>query len=118
MPISAERIVEARDHALAATTTRRCGGPCDLVAITTLSRGSDLSALPDHALGAIGRRGVDEVDAEIDRLKDQPRRFLLGLAGLEAEPGEAAGAEPATLTRRPVRPRVVYCMGGPMIGSS
>ena len=39
---------------------------CALVAITTWSRGMVFSALPDHAFGAVGRRGVDEVDAEPD----------------------------------------------------
>ena len=65
----------------------RLGGDHDLVARDGLQR------LPDHALGAVARRGVDEVDAEPDGLVDQPRGFVLGLAGLQAEPGEAAGAE-------------------------
>src|SRR5262249_34919532 len=41
-----------------------------------------------------GRSGIDEVDAEIDRLMNEPRGFVLALAGLEAQPGEAAGAQP------------------------
>ena len=88
----AQRIVEARDHALArpplaVAIDRRLGRDHDLVARQRLERP------PDHALGAVGRRGVDEVDAEIDRLKHQPRRLLLALAGLEPKPREPAGAK-------------------------
>ena len=72
----AERIVEAATtfsggaHGVAAEL--RLGGDHDLVARDGLQR------LPDHALGAVARRGVDEVDAEPDRLVDQPRGFVLG----------------------------------------
>ena len=65
----------------------RLGGDHDLVARDGFQRA------PDHALGAVALRGVDEVDAEADGLVDQPRRFVLGLAGFQAEPGKAAGAE-------------------------
>ena len=73
----AERIVEARDHALGRRPwplprNLRLGGDHDLVARDGLQR------TPDHALGAVARRGVDEVDAEPDGLVDQPRGFVLG----------------------------------------
>jgi len=65
------------------------------------------SAPADHALGAVGGRGVDEVDAEAHGLVNEPRGFVLGFPGLQAESAEAAGAEAATLTRRLVWRRVV-----------
>jgi len=64
-----------------------------LVAITTWSRGMVFSALPTTPCGAVGRRGVDEVDAQPDGFMNEPRAFVFGLAGLEAETGKAAGAE-------------------------
>ncbi len=102
----AQRIVEARDHArgrhaLAVARDRRLGRDHDLVARERLQR------LAHHAFGAVARRGVDEIDAEVDRLVDQSRGLVLGLAGLQAEPAEAAGAEPGDADARPVRPRVV-----------
>ena len=48
---------------------------------------------PDHALGAIRRRRIDEVDAEPDRVQHQPRRLVLGPARLQAHAGKPSGAE-------------------------
>ena len=39
----------------------------------------------DHAFGAVGCRGVDEIDAEPHRLVDQPRGLILGFPSLQAE---------------------------------
>ena len=89
----AQRIVEARDHAgrrppFAVAAHRRLGRHHHLVARHRFQRAAD------HALGTIGRRGIDEVDAKLDRLEHQPRRLVLAQAGLEPHPREAAGAEP------------------------
>ena len=88
----AQRIVEAFDHAL-----RR---PPFVVAVNG-GFGCDHHLVPrdrferpaDHALGVVGRRGVDEVDAELDRLEDEQRGFVLALCRLQPHPGKAAGAE-------------------------
>jgi hypothetical protein len=72
---------------------------------------------PSHdACPAVGRRGVDEVDAEGDDLVNEPRRLLLGEPGLEAEPAEAASAGAGDRDAKAfVRPRVVECIIGPPI---
>jgi hypothetical protein len=66
----------------------RLGGDDDRVARDRLQR------LADHRFGSVDRRGVEQVDAEIDRLMDQPGGLVLGLAVRETEPAEAAAAEP------------------------
>jgi len=45
------------------------------------------------ALGAVGRRGVDEIDTEIDGFEDKTGGLVFRLAGIEAQPAEATGAE-------------------------
>lgn len=89
----AQRIVEARDHPrrrppFAVPPHRRFGRHHDLVARHRFER------MADHALGAVGRRRVDEIEAELDRLEHQPRRLVLAQAGFQPHPREAAGAEP------------------------
>ncbi len=87
----AERILQTRNHLL-----RR---PPFLAA--KLGLGRDHHGIPwdgfqrpaDHAFGAVGRRGVDEIDAEPNGFVDQPRGLVLGFPGLQAEPGKPAGAE-------------------------
>jgi hypothetical protein len=86
-------MVEARDdaggrHPIAVAADLRLGRDHDLVARDRLQR------LANYSLGAVARRGVDEIDAECDRLMDQPRGLILGQAGLETQPAEAAGAKP------------------------
>ena len=89
----AERIVETRDHAF-----RR---PPFVVAVNgALGRDHHLVARnrfqrpADHTLGAIRRRGIDEIDAELDRIEHEPRGLILGLAGFQPHPRKAASAEP------------------------
>src|SRR5690606_15907576 len=48
----------------------------------------------DHALGAVGRGGVDDIDAEIDGLQDQPRGLVLRFAGIQAELAEPPAPQP------------------------
>src|SRR5262245_28266512 len=47
----------------------------------------------DDALGPIGRRSVDEIDAEIDGFEDETGGLVFRLAGFEAQPAKAAAAE-------------------------
>ena len=82
----AQRFVEALDHArrrreIAVAADLRLGRDHDLVARQRLQR------FADHALGAVARRGVDEIDAEVEGLMDQPGGLLLGEAGLQARAG-------------------------------
>ncbi len=87
-----QRIVQARDHAR--------GRPPFVIAVNEgLGRHHHLvprngfERAADHAFGAVGGRRVDEVDAEPDGLMNELCRFVLGLAGLQAKPRKAAGAE-------------------------
>ena len=66
----------------------------DLVATTTLVARDLFERLADDAFGAVGRRGVDEIDAKIDGVAHEPRRLLLVQTGFEPHAGKAAGAEP------------------------
>jgi hypothetical protein len=85
----AQRVVDARGdmRGTGAAANLRLGRNHHLVARDGLQR------LSDHALGAVVRRGVDEVDAELHGLVDEPRGLVFGLAGFEAEPAESAGAK-------------------------
>ena len=88
----AQRVVQAGDHLLrrpplAAAMHECLGGDHDRLA------GNRLERLSDHALGAVGGGGVDEVDAEVHGLVDEPGAFILGFAGLHAQPAETAGAQ-------------------------
>src|SRR5581483_1380919 len=88
-----QRIVEARHHPLgrpplAVALDGRFGGEDDGLAPDSLER------LADHAFCAVGRRGIDEVDAKLDGVAHEPRRLLLIQAGFQPHAGKAAGAEP------------------------
>ena len=61
-----------------------------------------MSARYGCRLRHVARFGVDKVDAETDGLVDEPRRLILGQAGLEAEPAEVATA-PSPSPRRPLK---------------
>jgi hypothetical protein len=89
----AQRIVERGDGAFGARIRvadieRRLGGDDDLLARNRLER------LAEYGLGAVGGGGVEEIDAEIERLMDQRYRLGLAPAAAEAEPTEAPAAEP------------------------
>src|SRR5262249_19742833 len=60
-----------------------------------------LDCLADDALGTVNRGGVEEIDPEIQRLADQGDGFCFALAGPEAEPAEAAAAEPGNADPEP-----------------
>jgi hypothetical protein len=79
-----------------------------MIAITTWPRPSDVRA--DNPFGAVGRRGVDEVDARIDGFEHETGGFVFGLASLEAL--KPPVPRPATLTRSSVSQRLVYCIAG------
>src|SRR4051794_25081033 len=64
-----------------------------LVAITTLSRGTDLITVANDRLGAVDGGGVDEVDAKVERERNQRHRLRYGLAGAEPQTAEAARAQ-------------------------
>ena len=105
-----QRVVQAVDHLLrrpqpALLPDLRLGRDHDAIARQLPDR------LADDRLGAVGRRGIQEIDPEVDRVADQGARIrprscpsLMPSRLLPPQP------RPATLTRRPVLPSVVYCM--------
>ena len=75
----AQRIVEAGDDRLgggvpAADRERGLGGNHDILTRHPLDR------LAEHILGAVGRRGIEEIDPQLDRLADHRYRMPLALA--------------------------------------
>src|SRR5262249_46010990 len=83
---AAERPSRRGTHAFVAIP--RLGGAPDTVA------GHAFDRLAADRLGAVGRGGVEKVDPETRRLADERNSLGLALAGAEAEPAEAAAAEP------------------------
>jgi hypothetical protein len=89
-----QRIVEAVDHLRGRPQSTllpdlRLGRDHHAIARQLLDR------LADDRLGVVGRRGIEEIDPEVERA---------------AQPLLPPQPRPATLTRRPVLPSVVYCI--------
>ena len=105
----AQRVVEAGDHALrrpafAAADDRGLGGDHHPLARHAPDR------LADHALGVIGRRGVQQIDAVVERGMDDRDGARLGAPGVQAQSAESTAAEArdADLEFRPAQRRVVH----------
>src|SRR6185437_1811019 len=73
--------------ALAAANDRRLGGDHHTIAWHRLDR------LADNVLGAIGRCGVEQVNAVIEGRMDDGDCTGLGATGGQSEPAEPAAAE-------------------------
>ena len=89
---AAQRVVKARNGALGgaptlATRNPGLGGDQDIIARDMLDR------LADDLFGAIGRGGVEQIDAHVQRLADEGDGLGRALAGAEPEPAEPATAE-------------------------
>ena len=80
------------------------GGDDDAVARAALD------GLADDAFGLVGVGGVEEVDAEVERLAHQRDRLRLAEAGAQADAAVAAAAEArdADLQARPAERGVVH----------
>ena len=88
----AQRVVEAGDDtfrrpAFAAADDGGLGGDHHAIAR------HGLDCLADHALGVIGRGGVEQVDALVERGMDDRDGAGLGAAGVQTQPAETAAAE-------------------------
>ena len=110
----AQRVVEAGDDALrrialAAAEHRRLGGDHHPIARHALDR------LADHALGVIGRGGVEQVHAVVESRMDDRDGAGLGAAGVQPQPAETAAAEAgdADLEFRPAQRGVFHALVGP-----
>ena len=107
----AQRVVEAGDDplrrpALAAADDGGLGGDHHAIARHGLDR------LADHALGVIGRGGVEQVHALIERGMDDGDGTGLGAAGVQPQPAEPAAAQAgdADLEFRPAQRRVFHSL--------
>src|SRR6185437_716691 len=85
---------------------RRLGADDDALARHRFERPAE------HRLGAVGRRRVEQVDAQPDRLVDDADRLGLALPGAEPEAAEPAAAEPGDADPEPgpAERRVVHAI--------
>ncbi len=73
-------------------------------------RGNASNRFPDDMLGAVAFSRIDEIDSAFESESHQADGFFFRFAVLQPQTARPPQPSPATLTLKPVRPKIVYSM--------